>query len=74
MFFNRGGILLMAQTRRALVWLTHIHEDLHVPMSAPIPLHCDNKFALHVAKKGGLSRKDETHRDRLSLSLTIPAQ
>ncbi|KAL0428623.1 UNVERIFIED_CONTAM: Retrovirus-related Pol polyprotein from transposon RE1 [Sesamum latifolium] len=31
-----------------LRWITYLLQDLHVPVSLPIPLDCDNQAALHI--------------------------
>ncbi|CAM8920683.1 unnamed protein product [Rhodiola kirilowii] len=39
----------MAATCCELVWLARLIRDMGVPVTAPIPLHCDNKAAIHIA-------------------------
>ncbi|XP_041004069.1 uncharacterized mitochondrial protein AtMg00810-like [Juglans microcarpa x Juglans regia] len=39
----------MASTAAKLTWLTFILRDLHVPLSRPPILHCDNLSALHLS-------------------------
>ncbi|KAI5648573.1 hypothetical protein M9H77_34578 [Catharanthus roseus] len=38
----------MAMTLCELKWLSILLRDLHVPVTRPIPLHCDNQAALHI--------------------------
>ncbi|KAI5670896.1 hypothetical protein M9H77_11260 [Catharanthus roseus] len=40
----------MAMTLCELKWLSILLRDLHVPVTRPIPLHCDNQAALHIAE------------------------
>ncbi|KAI5678315.1 hypothetical protein M9H77_09265 [Catharanthus roseus] len=40
----------MAMTLCELKWLSILLRDLHVPITRPIPLHCDNQAALHIAE------------------------
>lgn len=40
----------MASTSCELQWLSYIFQDLHLPISLPIDLYCDNQAALHIAK------------------------
>jgi len=40
----------MAGTCCELTWLRHLLTDLHMPVSDPVTLHCDNQAALHIAK------------------------
>ena len=40
----------MASTCCELTWLRYLLTDLCIPVSNPIPLHCDNQAALHIAK------------------------
>ncbi|KAI5664580.1 hypothetical protein M9H77_23903 [Catharanthus roseus] len=40
----------MAMTLCELKWLSILLRDLHVPVTHPIPLHCDNQAALHIAE------------------------
>ncbi|CAL2253642.1 unnamed protein product [Prunus armeniaca] len=39
----------MAATCLELTWLRYILQDLGVKQDKPIPLHCDNQAALHIA-------------------------
>lgn len=39
----------MAYTLKEIKWLYGLMEDLGVPQSAPIPLHCDSQAAIHIA-------------------------
>ncbi|XP_021621510.1 uncharacterized mitochondrial protein AtMg00810-like [Manihot esculenta] len=39
----------MASIVCELLWISYILQDLQVPTQLPIPLHCDNKAALHIA-------------------------
>jgi len=39
----------MATTTCELQWLTYLLQDLHLPLSQPATLYCDNKFALQIA-------------------------
>ncbi|CAM8929374.1 unnamed protein product [Rhodiola kirilowii] len=39
----------MAATCCELVWLARLLVDMNVPVAQPIPLHCDNKAAMHIA-------------------------
>ncbi|XP_019056266.1 PREDICTED: uncharacterized protein LOC109116021 [Tarenaya hassleriana] len=39
----------MANTTSELVWLKQLLEDLGFASTKPIPLHCDNQAALHIA-------------------------
>jgi hypothetical protein len=38
----------MANTAAELTWLTFILKDLHIPMTSPPTLYCDNLSALHM--------------------------
>lgn len=38
----------MATTVYELKWLFYLLSNLHIPISLPIPLWCDNKAALHI--------------------------
>jgi len=38
----------MANTAAKLTWLTFILKDLHIPMTSPLTLYCDNLSALHM--------------------------
>ena len=38
----------MANTTAELTWLTFILKDLHIPMTSPPTLYCDNLSALHM--------------------------
>ena len=38
----------MANTAAELTWLTFILKDLHIPMTSPPTLYCDNLNALHM--------------------------
>jgi hypothetical protein len=40
----------MTGTCCELTWLRHLLADLHMPVSDPVTLHCDNQAALHIAK------------------------
>jgi hypothetical protein len=40
----------MAGTCCELTWLRYLLADLHMPVSSPAILHCDNQAALHIAK------------------------
>jgi len=40
----------MTGTCCELTWLRHLLTDLHMPVSDPVTLHCDNKVVLHIAK------------------------
>jgi hypothetical protein len=40
----------MASTTCELLWLRQLLLDLMVPLSSPIPLHCDNQAAMHIAR------------------------
>ncbi|CAM8949089.1 unnamed protein product [Rhodiola kirilowii] len=40
----------MTQVSCELVWLTILLKDFNVQISLPIPLHCDNNAALHIAR------------------------
>jgi hypothetical protein len=40
----------MASTCCELTWLRHLLTDLHMSVSDPVTLHCDNQVALHIAK------------------------
>lgn len=40
----------MAGTCCELTWLRFLLADLHMPVSSPAVLHCDNQAALHIAK------------------------
>ena len=40
----------MAGTCCELTWLRYLLADLHMPVSSPAVLHCDNQAALHIAK------------------------
>ncbi|KAI5673435.1 hypothetical protein M9H77_13799 [Catharanthus roseus] len=40
----------MAMTLCELKWLSILLRDLHVSVTCPIPLHCDNQAALHIAE------------------------
>jgi hypothetical protein len=40
----------MAGTCCELTWLRHLLTDLHMLISDPVTLHCDNQVALHIAK------------------------
>lgn len=39
----------MASTACELIWLKILLSDLGIVLSAPIPLHCDNQAAMHIA-------------------------
>ncbi|CAM8937311.1 unnamed protein product [Rhodiola kirilowii] len=39
----------MAMTCCELTWLVRLLADMRVPVSYSIPLHCDNKAAIHIA-------------------------
>ena len=39
----------MATTTCELVWISNVLKDFGVSLSLPIPLHCNNKVALHIA-------------------------
>lgn len=39
----------MATTVCELQWLTSLLTDFHISVVKPIPLHCDNKAAIHIA-------------------------
>ena len=39
----------MADTCCELTWLRYLLADLHLPISGPAVLHCDNQAALHTA-------------------------
>jgi hypothetical protein len=40
----------MVGTCCELTWLRYLLTDLHMPVSDPVTLHCDNQAALHIAK------------------------
>jgi len=40
----------MTSTCCELTWLRHLFTYLHMPVSDPVALHCDNQAALHIAK------------------------
>jgi len=40
----------MAGTCCELTWLRHLLTDLHMLVSSPVTLHCDNQVVLHIAK------------------------
>ncbi|XP_058099004.1 uncharacterized mitochondrial protein AtMg00810-like [Magnolia sinica] len=40
----------MAHATCELVWLRNLLEELGYPPSGPIPLHCDNQAAIHIAR------------------------
>ncbi|CAM8913556.1 unnamed protein product [Rhodiola kirilowii] len=40
----------MAQTCCELVWIVAVLKDLHISVSTPISLHCDNVAANHIAR------------------------
>ncbi|CAM8896551.1 unnamed protein product [Rhodiola kirilowii] len=40
----------MAKTCCELVWIAAVLQDLHIAVSAPIALYCDNQSATHIAK------------------------
>ncbi|KAI5670927.1 hypothetical protein M9H77_11291 [Catharanthus roseus] len=39
----------MAMALCELKWVRQLLADLHVPVQAPIPLHCDSQAALYIA-------------------------
>ncbi|XP_019056677.1 PREDICTED: uncharacterized protein LOC109116185 [Tarenaya hassleriana] len=39
----------MANTTCELIWLKHLLDDLGISCILPMPLHCDNQAALHIA-------------------------
>jgi len=39
----------LATTICELQWLSYLLQDLHLPLSQPATLYCDNKFALQIA-------------------------
>ena len=39
----------MFATTSELEWITHLLQDMHIPISLPITLFCDNKAAQHIA-------------------------
>ena len=39
----------LATTTCELQWLSYLLQDLHLPLSLPTTMHCDNKFALQIA-------------------------
>lgn len=40
----------MSYTTSALVWIAGLLQDLLVKVTLPIPLHCDNTVAAHIAQ------------------------
>ncbi|CAM8969229.1 unnamed protein product [Rhodiola kirilowii] len=40
----------MANTCCELVWIAVVLRDLHITVSTPIALYCDNQSATHIAK------------------------
>lgn len=40
----------MSSTTCEITWLRNLLPDLAVPTNYPVPLHCDNKSALHIAR------------------------
>ncbi|XP_019099619.1 PREDICTED: uncharacterized protein LOC109132463 [Camelina sativa] len=39
----------MAQATYETIWLQQLFKDLHLPVTGPVKLYCDNKSALHIA-------------------------
>ena len=39
----------LATTTCELQWLSYLLEDLHLPLSQPATLYCDNKYVLQIA-------------------------
>lgn len=40
----------MAMSVCELKWLSGLLRDLHVSITRPIPLHCDNQAVLHITE------------------------
>ncbi|CAM8966161.1 unnamed protein product [Rhodiola kirilowii] len=40
----------MVNTCCELVWIAFVLRDLHITVSTPIALYCDNQSATHIAK------------------------
>ncbi|KAL0454835.1 UNVERIFIED_CONTAM: Retrovirus-related Pol polyprotein from transposon RE1 [Sesamum latifolium] len=40
----------MASTVCELLWISYILSDFGIPVSSPIPFHCDNKAAIHITE------------------------
>ncbi|KAL5863974.1 hypothetical protein ACOSQ3_001488 [Xanthoceras sorbifolium] len=38
----------MASTVCELQWISYVLQDLHIPLTLPISLWCDNQAALHI--------------------------
>jgi hypothetical protein len=38
----------MANTAAEITWLTFLLKDLHIPLTTPPVLYCDNLSALHM--------------------------
>jgi len=39
----------LATTTCKLQWLSYLFQDLHLPLSQPVTLYCDNKYVLQIA-------------------------
>ncbi|XP_075085131.1 secreted RxLR effector protein 161-like [Nicotiana tabacum] len=57
----------MASAVSEVVWLTALLKELGTEVKLPIHVHSDSKAAMQIyISKSSVSRKNKTHRDRLS--------
>lgn len=40
----------MASIVCELQWISYLLQDLHIPLLLHVPLHCDNKVAVHISE------------------------
>ncbi|CAM8902830.1 unnamed protein product [Rhodiola kirilowii] len=47
----------MAKVSCELIWLARLLADMGQSIATPIPLHCDNKVAIHITHNPGFHEK-----------------